>query len=224
MSIKKPEMILFDLDGTLVDSVPDLSRCINQMLEKLGLTRQEEERIRLWVGNGVSKLVSRSIYHSSGINPEPAQLDQALSIFDSLYFKNSHRYSTIYPGVIDFLNFLKTTNIKTGCVTNKAERFTLPLLKKLKLDHFFETIICGDTVARMKPDALPLLTAAKNMSILPEDSLMVGDSISDVNAAKNAGFDIVCVSYGYNHGVDISLAQPDAVIDSLIELKDIISW
>ena len=217
-------MILFDLDGTLVDSVPDLSWCLNQMLEQMGLSQQTEARVRLWVGNGVKKLESRALSHATGITPEPERLDQALSLFDSLYIENYHRQSTVYPGITEFFKFLKTTDIKTGCVTNKAERFALPLLKALNMDISFETVICGDTVARMKPDPLPLLTAAKILSILPEHSLMIGDSVSDVKAARSAGFNIVCTSYGYNHGKDINLAQPDAVIDSLIELKHIIRW
>jgi phosphoglycolate phosphatase len=221
---KKPQLIMFDLDGTLIDSVPDMAWCIDQMLGKLKFAPQGEDMIRLWVGNGIEKLISRSIHWSSGVEPNSVQMEKAIRIFNSLYLGHFVVHTRIYDGVSEFFDFLKSKGIHTGCVTNKAERFTFPLLETLGLSHYFEMVICGDTLARMKPDPLPLITAAKNFSVLPASSLMVGDSVVDVKAARNAGFGIVCMSYGYNHGEDISLSRPDAVIDSMTELESIIEW
>ena len=121
------------------------------------------------------------------------------------------------------IDFLKATDVKIGCVTNKNAQFTLPILEKLGVKDDFEIIICGDTSDKKKPDPLPLLHAAEQLGCKPENSLMLGDSMSDVKAARAAGFDIVCMSYGYNHGEDIRDYNPDAVVDSMAEIKDILT-
>jgi phosphoglycolate phosphatase len=120
------------------------------------------------------------------------------------------------------LDYLKSRGYKLGCVTNKATQFTLPLLKDLGVFDDFAIIICGDTLAKKKPDPLPLLHAAEYFGVAPAQALMLGDSVSDVKAARAAGFQIVCMSYGYNHGADIRDSHPDAVIDSMAELKELL--
>jgi phosphoglycolate phosphatase len=114
--------------------------------------------------------------------------------------------------------------VRIGCVTNKASEFTLPILQDLGIRDYFETVLCGDMVERKKPDPQPLLQSAETLSVSPQESMMLGDSMSDVKAARAAGFSIVCMSYGYNHGEDIRDYNPDAVIDSMIEIKDIVDW
>jgi phosphoglycolate phosphatase len=126
--------------------------------------------------------------------------------------------------VTEALDFLKTTGVRIGCVTNKASQFTLPLLKDLGVHDYFEIVICGDMLERKKPDPMPLLHAAEQLETRPVASLMIGDSMSDVKAARAAGFRIVCMSYGYNHGEDIRDYNPDAVVDSMAEIKDIVDW
>ena len=118
--------------------------------------------------------------------------------------------------------YLKEAGYKLGCVTNKAAQFTEPLLKDLGVSDYFEIIISGDTLPKKKPDPLPLLHAAEFFAVEPAKALMLGDSVSDVKAARAAGFQIICMSYGYNHGVDIRDANPDMVIDSMVELRDIL--
>ena len=120
------------------------------------------------------------------------------------------------------LNYLHTQNIKLGCVTNKRSRFTDKLLRSLKLYDLLGIVISGDSLSRKKPDPLPLLHAAKYFSISPQQGLMVGDSINDVEAARSAGMQVICVNYGYNLGRDIADAQPDVVIDSLETLPQLI--
>ncbi len=220
--MKKPELILIDVDGTLVDSVPDLAYCVDQMQQQLGLPERGEAAVRHWVGNGVPRLVERALSGDLNGTPDSALYAQAYSIFLQLYADNVSQRSQLYPGVKQGLDWLKQqSNLQIGCITNKATQFTLPLLKDLGIYEAFGIIICGDSLPKKKPDPLPLLHAAAHFHCAPQNSLMLGDSISDLTAARAAGFQIVCVSYGYNHGEDIRLAQPDAVIDSFAELADL---
>jgi len=212
-----PELIMIDVDGTLVDSVPDLAWCIDETLKQVGLPTRGEAAVRNWVGNGVIRLVERGIANDLDAPHDEAIFEKAMPIFNELYAENTSKRSELYPGVRDGLDYLKTTGIKIGCITNKAEQFTHPLLKDLGLWDDFEIVISGDTLEKKKPDPLPLLHGAKELGANPENSLMLGDSTSDVKAARAAGFAIICMSYGYNHGVDIRDSKPDVVIDSMLK-------
>ena len=216
---KKPEMILIDVDGTMVDSVPDLAFCVDEMMRALGREPWGEERVRDWVGNGVERLVRRALIGQLDGEPEAAEYDRAYPLFLELYADNTSRRSVLYRGVCEGLDYLRTAGYRLGCVTNKAERFTLPLLKNLGIYNMFAIVISGDTLEYSKPHPAPLLHAAEFFKVDPSHALMVGDSISDVKAARAAGFTIACVPYGYNHGEDIRSAEPDALIDTLADLR-----
>jgi phosphoglycolate phosphatase len=220
--LRKPEMILIDVDGTLVDSVPDLAWCVDEMMRQLGMTTHGEARVREWVGNGVERLCRRALIGQLDGEPDEALFDKGYPIFLALYADNTCKRSALYPGVIEGLDYLQAAGYKLGCVTNKAAQFTHPLLKALGIFERFGIIVSGDTLAQKKPDPLPLLHAAEFFGVKPEHALMLGDSVSDVKGARAAGFQIICMSYGYNHGVDIRDANPDAVIDSMAELKNIL--
>jgi phosphoglycolate phosphatase len=222
MPIQKPEMILIDVDGTLVDSVPDLAWCVDEMMRQLGMPLCGEARVREWVGNGVERLCRRALVGQLDGEPDEALFDRAYPIFLTLYAENTSRRSCLYPGVKEGLDYLQAAGYKLGCVTNKAAQFTHPLLKALGIFDRFEIVISGDTLAKKKPDPLPLLHGAAHFGVPPEKALMLGDSMSDVQAARAAGFQIICMSYGYNHGVDIRDSNPDAVIDSMVELKNLL--
>jgi phosphoglycolate phosphatase len=224
MKIKRPEMVLIDVDGTLVDSVPDLAWCVDAMMRELDLPERGEERVRHWVGNGVERLVKRALINELDGEPEEDQYNKALPIFQDLYSENTSKRSCLYEGVSEALDFLKTTGVRIGCVTNKASQFTLPILKDLGIADYFEIVICGDMVERKKPDPMSLIQAAEQLETAPEASLMLGDSMSDVKAARAANFGIICMSYGYNHGEDIRDYNPDAVVDSMAEIKNLIDW
>ncbi len=216
--LTRPQMVLIDVDGTLVDSVPDLAFCVDATMDQLGLPRRGESEVRLWVGNGVERLVRRALIGTLDGEPDEALFNQAYPIYLELYEANVSERSVLYPGVREGLAWLKQQGFKLGCVTNKAAQFTLPLLKNLGVYDDFGIVICGDTLPQKKPDPAPLLHAAKHFGVSPQQSLMLGDSVSDVQAARAAGFKIICMSYGYNHGQDIRTAHPDAVIDSMAEL------
>ncbi|HEC29884.1 MAG TPA: phosphoglycolate phosphatase [Gammaproteobacteria bacterium] len=222
MNLKKPEMILIDVDGTLVDSVPDLAWCVDEMMKQIGMPVCGEAKVREWVGNGVERLVRRALAGQLDGEPDEALFDKAYPVFLALYSENTCKRSCLYPGVQEGLNWMKQAGFKLGCVTNKAACFTEPLLKELGLFDNFSIVISGDTLEKKKPDPQPLLHAAEFFGVSAENALMLGDSVSDVKAARAAGFRIICMSYGYNHGVDIREANPDAVIDSMAELPSLL--
>jgi len=216
--LKKPQMILLDLDGTLIDSVPDLAFCVDAMMEQLGWPAHGEVKVRAWVGNGMERFVRRALVGALEGEPDEALFQRAYPIFMQLYAENTSQRSVVYPGVSDALDYMQAVGYPLGCVTNKASSFTEILLKDLGLRDYFDLVISGDTLAKKKPDPLPLLHAARKLGARPTQSLMIGDSINDVRAARSAGFQVACVSYGYNHGRDISEAAPDLVVDSMLEL------
>jgi phosphoglycolate phosphatase len=218
----KPQMILIDVDGTLVDSVPDLAWCVDEMMKTLGREPWGEERVRDWVGNGVERLVRRALIGQLDGEPDETEFEKAYPLFLELYAENTSKRSTLYPGVQEGLDYLQDAGYSLGCVTNKAEQFTLPLLQDLGIYDYFGIVVAGDTLPIKKPDPTPLLYAAEFFGVTPEQSLMIGDSKSDVTAARAAGFRIICMSYGYNHGEDIRIYEPDSVIDSMAELKDLL--
>ena len=220
--MKRPELILIDLDGTLVDSVPDLARCVDEMMERLGRPPHGEAKVRDWVGNGVERLVRRALIGQLDGEPDEADFERAYPIFLELYDRYNGERSRPYPGVEQGLAMFAEAGYKLGCITNKAARFTEPLLDALGLSGRFSLCISGDTLPKKKPDPMPLLHAAERFEVDPGDALMLGDSVSDVKAARAAGFQVVCVSYGYNHGRDIREAHPDAVIDSFTELPPLL--
>ena len=215
-------MILIDVDGTLVDSVPDLAYCVDELMMQLGRPTHGADKVRNWVGNGVERLCRRALVGQLDGEPSDEDFEKAYPIFVELYSENTSKRSHLYPGVREGLEYLKSQGYKLGCVTNKAAQFTIPLLKDLGVHDEFEVIVCGDELPEKKPHPMPLLHAAEKMGVTPEQSLMLGDSMSDVKAARAAGFQIICMSYGYNHGEDIRDYNPDAVIDSMVELKGLL--
>ena len=213
-----PELVLIDLDGTLVDSLPDIAFCVDGMLTQLGLPTAGQERVGQWVGNGTDILVRRALAGNLGGEVDEEQFARAAPLFTALYAKHTSERSRIYDGVEAGLEYLRAIGAALACVTNKSSTFTHKLLSEMDLDEHFSLVISGDTLARKKPDPLPLLHAARHFAVAPEQGLLIGDSANDVEAARAAGFRVVCVSYGYNHGNDIRDSRPDAVIDSMAEL------
>ncbi|MGB0722995.1 MAG: phosphoglycolate phosphatase, partial [Gammaproteobacteria bacterium] len=178
--INDPKMILIDVDGTLVDSVPDLAFCVDEMMTRLGRDPHGVDKVREWVGNGVERLVRRALVGQLDGEPHDEDFDAAYPIFLELYAENTSKRSHLFAGIREGLDWLKAQGYRLGCVTNKAERFTLPLLKALDVYDDFEVVISGDTLPVKKPDPRPLLHAAEFFGVSPDDSLMIGDSVSDV--------------------------------------------
>ena len=217
-----PKLVLIDLDGTLVDSVPDLAHAVDEMRKELGFPEHGEAAVRNWVGNGVERLVKRALTGELNGEPDPALYDQAYPVFYKHYQASNGVYSRLFSGVEQGLELLQQRGYHIGCVTNKAESFTLPLLEAKGVRKYFGVVVSGDTLLVKKPAPEPLLHAAKHFNVKPQDSLMLGDSMHDVQAARSADFKVIAVSYGYNHGIDIAEAKPDAIIDSFVELENLL--
>jgi len=218
---QRVKLILFDLDGTLVDSVGDLSWCGNEMLRRLDMPTHDPDAARNWVGNGLDRFVKRVLTGDMDTEPGLALFQHGKELFSSLYAQHASDHSELYPGVIEALQRLAGLELKLACVTNKPEPFTSQLIAAMGLAEFFELVVAGDTTARKKPDPMPLHHAADHFGIDYQSCLMVGDSSNDVKAARAAGFGIVCVPYGYNHGNDIRGSSPDLVVENLLELAQL---
>jgi phosphoglycolate phosphatase len=213
-------LILFDLDGTLVDSVGDLAWCGNEMLRALDMPLHDPQAARDWVGNGLERLVKRVLTGDMEAEPDDALFKSGLDLFNRFYADHASDRSLLYPGVIEALKHLAKREVILACVTNKPEPFTSGLIAAMGLTEYFGLVVAGDTTAKKKPDPMPLHYAADHFAIPYEQCLMVGDSSNDVQAARAAGFNIICVPYGYNHGNDIRDAHPDLVVENLIELNE----
>ena len=214
------KLVLFDLDGTLVDSVGDLAWCGNEMLRSLQMPLHDPQAARRWVGNGLERFVKRVLTNDMEAEPDEALLASGIEIFKRLYAEHASDHSVLYAGVVETLEYLAELDLHLACVTNKPEPFTSSLIEAMGLAGYFELVVAGDTTAKKKPDPMPLHYAADHFSIPYAQCLMVGDSSNDVKAARAAGFSIICVPYGYNHGNDIRDSRPDLVVENLIELKE----
>ena len=214
------ELVLFDLDGTLVDSVGDLAWCGNEMLRALDMPLHDPRAARDWVGNGLERLVKRVLTGDMDAEPDDALFRTGLDLFNRFYADHASDHSLLYPGAIEALKYLASLELNLACVTNKPEPFTSALIEAMGLTDYFGLVVAGNTTARIKPDPMPLHYAADHFAVAYDKCLMVGDSSNDVKAARAAGFNIICVPYGYNHGNDIRASNPDLVVENLIELNE----
>lgn len=213
-----PRLVMFDLDGTLMDSVPDLAAAVDKMLMLLGREPAGVARVRDWVGNGSKVLVRRALagqLQHDGVADELA--DEALALFMQAY-AGGHELTTVYPGVVECLDWLRERDVKLAIITNKPAQFIEPLLEEKGLAGYFQWLVGGDTLPQQKPDPAALLWVMDKADVNAEQSLFVGDSRNDVRAARAAKVRCVALSYGYNHGEPIANEQPALVLDGLREL------
>lgn len=206
--------VMLDLDGTLLDTAFDLSEAANAMLRDFGLMEYDVDAIRSFIGRGLPNLVQRCLDGQTSSGTLPAHT-AAMDKFRSHYREISGRHATCYPGVIEGLNAMRAMHLPLACVTNKASEFTQPLLERSGLADYFTQVVCGDTLARNKPDPLPLLHICTGFGIAPSQALMIGDSRNDVIAARAAGCPVFCVPYGYNEGRPVQELACDAIVASL---------
>jgi phosphoglycolate phosphatase len=220
--MKKPfplavEAVMIDLDGTLLDTIPDLAAATNLMLEALGHAALPLDTLRNYVGKGIPRLVERALARDIDGHAGAAAMARALPVFERFYAEVNGRHTTIYPGVRDGLEQMRAAGFRLACVTNKAGAFTVPLLERMGLAPFFEQTVSGDTLARKKPDPMQLLHVCQHFGIAPARMLMVGDSGNDALAARAAGCPVFCVNYGYNEGHDVQSLDVDAIVGALTD-------
>ena len=214
-----PRLIIFDLDGTLVDSAPDLALAIDAMLNELQLPVAGQARVRDWVGNGATNLVERAL---AAAGAPPAMVTVALASFLEHYYRLCTQTTALYPGVETTLKQLAQRHIKMAVVTNKPRRFVSPILQHLQIASYFEQVLGGDDLPQKKPDPAPLRWCMQQLDAAPADTLMVGDSCNDIEAARRAGIGVVAVDYGYNHGRPITGEGADKVISHFDQLLDLV--
>lgn len=208
--------VLFDLDGTLLDTAPDLAAAANAMLAEERLARLPITTVRQFIGSGLSKLVERCLA-VSGISNDEKRLARAVQSFERHYERLNGTAAEPFPGVLEALERLRAARLRLACVTNKAAAFTLPLLEKSGLAHFFDAVVTADHVGRRKPDPEPFRYASGILGIVPEECLVIGDSANDAEGARAAGCRVLLVSYGYSEGRDVRTLDCDGVVATLAE-------
>lgn len=211
--------VMFDLDGTLIHTAPEIAAAINYMLADLALPTLQLQQIQGYIGEGAQMLIKRSI--ASAEDDSAEMFEQAQALFFAHYARTV-KQSQPYHGVREGLAALKQKGLRLACVTNKPEKFTLPLLQASGLMPFFEIVVAGDTLAKKKPDPIQLQYICAEFKVLEAEAMLVGDSQTDVQAAHAAGCYIVTVPYGYNQGKPIDESQVDACIDDLTQLLDLL--
>ncbi len=210
----------FDLDGTLVDSVPDLAKALNLTLIDYQRPTYDENTVRHWVGNGARVLVERGLSGNTNAKSDytPSEIDAALEKFLFYYRTLDTKDTVLYDGVSATLNSLKNRGYKLALITNKPSEFIEPILSSFSLSHLFSLTIGGDSLPEKKPSARPLLYACETLGVSPSQCVMVGDSKNDIQAAKSANIKSIGLTYGYNYGESIAAYQPDWVFSSFSEI------
>jgi phosphoglycolate phosphatase len=213
--------IVIDLDGTLLHTAPELAEAANRMLSDMGRAPVSQDLLKSYIGNGIHWLVKRALTGDMYAEPDAALFDKALPIYEKHYTELACT-SKPFQNVVQGLDAMKAAGFRLGCITNKVERYTTPILKSADLAKYFEIVVAGDTLPEKKPHPMPLLHSAKFFGVPIEQLLLVGDSLSDAQAARAAGCPIICVPYGYNHGEPVASLNVDAVIPDLAALMPLI--
>ncbi len=225
MSLSSIKLIAFDLDGTLLNSVPDLAIAADQAAQAMGYPAVTEAQVSEYIGNGADVLIGRSLSQSLTISSElsPEVLAKARVLFDDFYEKSGHKLSHLYPNVKETLAALHEAGYIMALVTNKPSKFVPHVLAQHGIDHYFADVIGGDTFPEKKPNPMALNWLLEKHNCQPQEMLMVGDSSNDIKAAKNAGCASFGLTYGYNHGEPIAASKPDYVADNIAQLLEVIA-
>ncbi|MGH8751316.1 MAG: phosphoglycolate phosphatase [Burkholderiales bacterium] len=212
--------VLIDLDGTLLDTAPDLAGATNLTLSELGFPAVDARLIRGFIGGGIAVLLQRALTAALGSKPDDEIYRRSLPLFEKHYAALIPGQTRPFPGVLQGLQKLRAQGLRLACVTNKVERFTLPLLQATGLSKFFELVVSGDSLPRKKPDPLPLTHCCAHFHSAPHETLLIGDSPHDTDAARAAGCPVFCVPYGY--GRDVRELDCDAIVATLKDAADLV--
>ncbi|WP_370260726.1 phosphoglycolate phosphatase [Limnobacter sp.] len=212
--------VLFDLDGTLLHTVPDLAAAVNAMLRDLGRPALSESQVGIYIGKGAENLVHRSLTGSMTERASAEEYEHAMRIWQQHYTTINGQNAVLYPGVVEGLDALRQAGVPMAVVTNKPERFTQPLLQRTGLASYFSVVVGGDTCPEKKPSPMPVLHACKQLDVQPESALMIGDSHNDAEAAHAAGAPCWLLPYGYNEGMPVQSTPCQAYIQTIAQAAD----
>ncbi|MCP1121162.1 phosphoglycolate phosphatase [Robbsia andropogonis] len=217
---------IVDLDGTLADTADDFTAALNIMLRALPtpLEQVTREEVVRYIGKGTEKLIRDVLAARLPEGEARACFDIALTAYHEGYEQINGMYARLYPDVVSGLTALRSLGLALACVTNKPERFARGLLARHDLLSFFPVVIGGDTVARKKPDPLPMLTACEQLATTPTQTVAIGDSENDLHAARAAGISSMTVPYGYNHGKPVQELATDAIVSTLLEAARLLGF
>lgn len=214
--------VMLDLDGTLLDTAPEIAAAASGMLAELGLKPVKDSDVRTFIGRGIPHLVRRTLEASLGRAPDERRIGSGIESFFFNYGKHNGRIAQPYAGVHEGLEAMRAASLPLACVTNKTAQFTGPLLEATGLAQYFSVVICGDTVARKKPAPDAIRAACTRLAVTPAEALMVGDSANDALAARAAGCPVLLVPYGYSEGVDVQTIDSDGIVPSLLHVAGLL--
>ena len=213
--------VLIDLDGTLLDTVPDLAAAVNAMLADLGRPPLPTEQVAAYVGKGADVLVHRSLTGALDGRADEAAFRRGKDAFYAHYRRENGRQAVVFPGVREAIVLMRQRGLALACVTNKPREFTHELLQRVGLVDF-DAIVSGDDTVEKKPHPAPMLHACRLLKIEPREAAMVGDSENDVLSARAAGCRVIVVETGYNEGRPVSELEADAIVPGLLDAARLI--
>ena len=209
---------MFDLDGTLADTAPDLCQALNRVLRTLNCSTVALEEVRGWIGNGMQALLERALVKNSDRKVDSALIEKGMSLFDLFYSDSVWVESICYPGALNSLLELREIGFKMACVTNKPRSFSLEVLKQSGLDAFFHVLVAGNDLSERKPSAAPLLYAAQQLRVNSRECVVIGDTKNDIDAARNAGMMVLLVTWGYHKDLELSEMGANQLIKTFSQI------
>jgi phosphoglycolate phosphatase len=215
--------VIIDLDGTMLDTVPDFHVAINRMRAEFGLDGIGQDRIEKLVGKGSENLIRGVLAIDFGPAEAERHFPAAMEAYQRHYLDINGDHSALYDGVLAGLDAMRAMGLRMACVTNKPIAFAAPLLAKKGLAPYFEIVYGGECLPRKKPDPMPLLQVCADFALAPGQVVAIGDSSNDAEAARAAGCFVLTVPYGYNHGRAIHETDSDGIVSSLLEAARLIS-
>lgn len=222
MSAYPFDLILFDLDGTLLETAPEIADAVNDTLAEMALAPVEQWRVDAWIGHGTRALLVQALALRWGVTEAEARQAQRLSeveaVFSQHYLRRCGTRSRLYPHVPEVLQALRQAGVKLAIVTNKESRYVQPLLAAHGMSSWFDRVACGDTFPLKKPNPQGVAACLAELGVAPDRALFVGDSSIDVATARQAGVAVWAVPYGYNLGEPIAASRPDRVVADLAAL------
>jgi phosphoglycolate phosphatase len=222
LSLHSVKALAIDLDGTLLDTIGDLCGAVNLTLHELGHRQLSIDLVKTFVGKGLGEHMRKSLREVLAREPSETEKLHAMSLYRKHYAANLVNATTVYAGVIDALDHFKSRGLPMAVVTNKWTSYTESLLAHFKLRHYFDTVVCGDTLTTNKPDPGMMFYTAGHLGVHPREMLMIGDSGNDSRAAQAAGSPVVLLSYGYSEGESLHDLQANAIVDTFTAIPPLL--